>query len=303
MVKSREFSMQATTRIKLTLRKYLPAQAVDAVRILASCTVLRLPSLLFRVRTLGFKKRMVKDVTFAEGKTFKIVIDPQNGYLDEQIYAKPLYEPHIVHEFVNNIKEGDTCIDVGANIGHHAIIMAKCAGPGGKVYAFEPIPAMQEQMGESIRLNKLENITVVPDALSDDGGELILHINEGTIASSSFVADTGGSAIKVPVRTLDSYGYGKVDFMKVDVEGFEYKVFLGARKVIAENHPKILFEYSPIYYRKYSPSDTFDILALLKEEGYVLLDLEDAKKEITDIRAYADGFAEGLRTQTNILAL
>jgi FkbM family methyltransferase len=294
--------MQFSTRVKLTLRKYFPEKVVGSIRVVAAHTVLLLPSFLFTLKTLGFTKRMVKEVTYAKNRKFKIIIDPKNGYLDAQVYAKKLYEPHIVKEFVDNIKEGDVCIDVGANIGHHTIIMAQSCGPTGKVYAFEPIPLMQQQMRESIDLNGIRTITIVPVALSDQEGELPLHINEGTIASSSFVANSKGDDLIVPLRTLDSYAYEKIDFIKVDVEGFEYKVFLGGKQTIASNHPTILFEYSPIYYRKYSPNDTLDILTFLKGNGYRMVDLEDNRREITDIHAYSYEFREGFRTQTNILA-
>lgn len=245
---------------------------------------------------------MIKEVSY-HGKKFKIIIDPKNGYLDEQVFAKKLYEPHIVKEFVNNISPGDVCLDVGANIGHHALIMAQAVGEKGIVHAFEPIPFIRNQMIESIKLNDINTINIISEALSDKNGEMSLYINNDNVGSSSLVNKGNGATIPVTLKTLDSYNFNHVDFIKIDVEGFEFNVLKGGERTIAQLHPKILFEYSPVYYQKYSLSDSTEILTFLKKYNYKLIDLEDNKKEINDIDDFVHEFDHGLRSQTNILAL
>lgn len=294
--------MVFTTRAKLVLKKYTPQWLFYAIRYTAGKTILRLIPLLFKYRTAGFTKRTIKNVVYGKNRKFQIIIDPKNGYLDAQVYALKLYESHIVHEFVANISGGDVCIDIGANIGHHTIIMSQCAGATGKVFAYEPIPYIRKQMKESLALNNITNVTIVPDALSDKEGVLHLYINKDNVAGSSFVNTSTESTIPVKMLTLDSYNYPQVDFMKIDVEGFEYNVFLGAKNTIKAHHPTILFEYSPLYYLKLDNTHIKKILTFLKEINYTLIDLEDSKKVINDIDAFIAQFGDGLRSQTNILA-
>jgi FkbM family methyltransferase len=291
-----------TTKAKLFLKKYSPSWLFPIIRFTADNTILKLIPLAFKVRTLFFTKQMVKSVNY-HGKHFKLVIDPKNGYLDSQIYTLKLYEPHIVAQFVKNIHAGDVCLDVGANIGHHTIIMAQSAGDSGHVYAYEPIPYIREQMEKSLALNNITNVTTVPNALSYEEGTLNLYLNEGNIAGSSFVNEARGNTIPVCVKTLDSYNYKKVDFIKIDVEGFEYNVLKGGEQTIAAFHPKILFEFSPVYYRKNTPSDIIDILLFFKKHNYTLIDLEDSRKTVSNIDTFLHEFDTGLRSQTNILAI
>ncbi len=295
--------MVFTTRAKIILKKYAPKWLFDSIRLVSSYTLLRLIPLYFRLRISRFKERVTKHIHY-QGGHFDIIIDPSNGYLDAQIYAHGLYEPHIVHELTTHIKPGDTCIDVGANIGHHTIIMSKASGTTGHVYAYEPIPHIRKQAEESVAQNTLTNVTFYSDALSDSASHLDLHVRKGNIGGSSLVAtSTNDEYIKVNVRTLDSYYFTKVDFIKIDVEGYEYHVLLGAKDLIQKHRPVILFEYSPIYYRIHNVMHSLHILSFFREHNYNLIDLEDRKKPIISLEKFIREFDHGLRSQTNILAV
>lgn len=292
--------MKATTRVKISLKKHLPSWVFSLIRFVADRSVLIIPPLIFKLRTLRFKTRTVKKVHYGH-RSFSIVIDPKNGFHDAQVYAYPLYEPHIVKTFTEHISQGDVCLDIGANIGHHAIIMAQTTGPSGKVYAYEPIPRIRAQMEESLSINQLDNVVVVAEGLSNASGSMKLYLNEGNIAGSSLV-NKSEEEIDITLRTLDSYNYEKVDFMKIDVEGYEYNVLAGGEQTIARHHPKILFEFSPTYYQKNNPEHTLGILSFFTKHQYQLIDLEDNNKKIEDIGIFAKEFEEGFRSQTNILA-
>lgn len=293
--------MTWTTRAKIFLKKHLPLPLFSIVRFVADITILKIAPIFFKYKVSSFRRKASKKV-FYNNKSFDIIINPENGYLDAQIYANGLYEPHIVGEIINNVPTAGVCFDVGANIGHHTIIMSQCVGENGVVFAFEPIPHIRKQMEESLALNNIKNVTIIPEALSNKDGEMNLCINQDNIGGSSLVNTGEGTKIIVKVRTLDSYNYDRVDFIKIDVEGFEYNVLLGAEETIKKSHPTILFEYSPLYYEKFDPSHAKKILTFFKEFNYTLIDLEDGKKEITDIEEFVKEFGENLRSQTNILA-
>jgi FkbM family methyltransferase len=272
------------------------------IRSISGFILPKIKAALFSLHTLGFRGKTVKLIT--RGSTsFKLVLKPENGYLDAFIYAYGLYEPGIVTTFEKHVNEGDICIDVGANIGHHSIIMSQLVGPKGKVFAYEPIPAMREQMNESLELNKITNVTIIENALSDAPGILHLHVNTSNVAGSSFVNSNQGSDISVEVRTLDSFTYPVVNFMKIDVEGFEYHVLLGAKETILRCKPRILLEYSPEYYARYDNTHSEKIVSFLSDLGYKLFDLDNDTRAIIDQAAFLAEFGDGLRSQTNILAL
>ncbi len=294
--------MQFTTKTKLLLKKRLPKWLYALIYFVSTNTILRIKPFIFRLRTLGFTKKMAKTVKYEAGE-FMLVIDPQNGYLDAQLYTSDFYERHIVAEFIANIKKGDTCIDVGANIGHHTIIMSQLTGNTGAVIAFEPIPYIREQMNESLTLNAISNVKVLPYALSDSEGPMVLHINRGNVAGSSLVNAKGSEEIAVELRTLDALNFPKVDFMKIDVEGFEYHVLKGGVQTIEKCRPTILLEFSPEYYQRYAPEHSAMIIDFLRERNYKILDLEDNRKEVNDTASFVSEFNKGLRSQTNILAL
>lgn len=291
-----------TTRAKIFLKKYSPKWLFSIIRLISDNTILKIIPLLFKHKTMLFKEKIIKEISYGNRK-FKIIIDPKNGYLDAQIYANGLYEPHIVSEIIANISSGNTCLDIGANIGHHTIIMSQCAGDTGKVFAYEPIPKISKQMGESLELNNIKNVTILSDALSNKEGNLALHLGTTNIGASSLIGEGSDDTIAVSVKTLDQYNYKKIDFIKIDVEGYEYNVLLGGEKTIKQSRPKIIFEYSPIYYRKYNPAHIKDLLNFFQENNYEMIDLEDHKKIISNTEEFINEFNEGLRSQTNILAL
>jgi FkbM family methyltransferase len=237
------------------------------------------------------------------GFPFTIEINPINGYLDAQIHAHGLYEPHIIKIMEKHIAKNAVCIDVGANIGHHTILMSHFVGKHGHVHAYEPIPAMREQMQRSFDANNIHNITIHDVALSDSKGEMQLYLRKGNIGASSLVEGIDTSGITVRVIPLDMEYQGTVDFMKIDVEGYEYHVLMGGKALIEKHRPVIIFEWSPVYYRIHDESHAKNILQFFLDMNYTLTDTENNNKIISDIDMFVDGFNEGLRSQTNILAL
>ena len=176
------------------------------------------------------------------------------------------------------------------------------SGEEGHVYAYEPIPKLRDQIARSLTANEIHNVTIVDVALSDKDGEMKLHIRKGNIGGSSLVEGIDTEELPVRVTTFDRSHTGRVDFIKLDVEGYEYHVLTGAKDRIAQYRPVVIFEWSPIYYRHHAPGHTKAILAFFKELNYSLIDLEDGNKLIANIEDFVSMFDTGLRSQTNILA-
>lgn len=147
------------------------------------------------------------------------------------------------------LKPGYVIFDVGANFGHYAITLADALQRDCKVYAFEPFPPNLERLRTNVRLNALENtIQVHAIGLADSVGSG--HMT--TRADNSGAATLAGGAnggFRVELTTLDSFcaqhRIEKLDFIKIDIEGYEEKLFLGGVRTIRRFAPLILIELDP----------------------------------------------------------
>lgn len=161
-------------------------------------------------------------------------------------------------EFVSlireNVKPGDVCFDIGANIGYITLLLAKLAGRGGKVYAIEPTPKNLEVLRKNIELNDYQDIVETEWlAISDHNGASEFYLSErsnlGALLESK---NSSGRKITVPVASVDSYLKGKrlPDFYKMDVEGCEVNILNGMAETakISRTGTKIFIEVHPEVY-------------------------------------------------------
>ena len=130
-------------------------------------------------------------------------------------------------------------------IGTHALLMGRLAGPQGRVYAFEPQRKVYRELRRNIELNGLANVTALRYAV---GAETrIVEMNPpreiGVVEASGNrlvgkALGEGGVAVgaggdRAEMRPLDSFGFGSVSLLKIDVEGFEDEVLAGAERLIS----------------------------------------------------------------------
>lgn len=132
-------------------------------------------------------------------------------------------------------KKGDIVIDCGAYIGEFTLYAAKAVGPDGRVIAFEPDPNINKALIANIKLNALDNVTVVNKGLwSRDG--VLKFVGDSARGYSFVFAEGSPGAIDVPVVTLDSelarLGVKRVDFIKADIEGAEVEFLKGAANTL-----------------------------------------------------------------------
>jgi len=180
-------------------------------------------------------------------------------YNNREIHSHILnggFEQHITNILSGLVKPGDVCLDVGANIGFYSIFMADKVGPTGKVFSFEPVEYNRKKLQLNKSLNGLRNITLIEKALGDKSEALKLKVypeESNLIGHHSFVenetiqSDTSYTEELVEVMSVDEWlienEINKVDLVKVDIEGFEYSFFRGARELLKMS-PIIIFEHS-----------------------------------------------------------
>lgn len=203
--------------------------------------------------------------------TFKIHVNT-NNYIDSSIYYTGDYEPSLKIQFQRVIGNGTVILDIGANIGFHTLYFSELSGPAGTVVAFEPIESNFNALKENIRLNNSKNIIAVQTALGEKAETLNVYIDAGNTNPGAFsLFEKRGSNTEIPVAKGDDelarLNISHVDFIKVDVEGFEIPVLRGLMETIKRCRPTIVFEYDRNYQRRYSFSD-IEIFDLLKNCGY-----------------------------------
>ena len=167
------------------------------------------------------------------------------------------------------IRLGDTVVDCGANHGFSTVLFGRWAGTAGTVVAFEPLPHNVGILRRNLEINRIANVKLRNVAIGEEDGivEITTHSN-GTILKGGVSL---GATTQVPVRRLDDEMSGlKVDFIKIDVEGYELKVLRGARRLL-QGFPRMDIELHVFLY-----SDKVKELA----EIFSLLPLKEMRPEI-----------------------
>lgn len=181
------------------------------------------------------------------------------------------------------IQPGMTVVDVGANIGIYTRYFSRLAGPRGQVHAFEPAPPNFKRLHENAC--HLSNASLNHAAVGDHRGTIKLYFSdEMNVDHRTFDSGDGRQSIDVPVLSLDDYfplGQG-VDLIKIDVQGYELSVLLGARRILSENRDiKILMEFWPYGLSKASVAPS-DVIELLKSLGFSIRTTSDPAGQLFD---------------------
>jgi FkbM family methyltransferase len=205
-----------------------------------------------------------------------------------------IYEQEYVIEFLFDIiKKSNVIIDAGAHAGSHTIIY-KYINPEAIIHCFEPQLYMYTLLKHNILKNDLQDVYAYNNALANKKAETTLtgKISDGAAKNmdihygGNIYSNLGGIKIgsggeKINTITIDSLNLESCDFIKMDVEGFEPIVLLGAIETIKKFKPTILFENN---YQKVSDDvlkkfdvdkEQYDTLKILKDIGYSNIKLID----------------------------
>lgn len=182
---------------------------------------------------------------------FKININTKN-FIDACIYFTGDYEPYLKSNFAQLIKPGMTVLDVGANIGFHTLYFAELVGQSGKVIAFEPIEINYKALQQNLALNEFSQVIAVNSALGSTNSILNIHIDNNALNPGAFnLFEDGEKNTSINCVKGDDYlaenQIAQIDFIKVDVEGFELEVFKGLSETLRRCKPILVFEYDVNY--------------------------------------------------------
>lgn len=158
-------------------------------------------------------------------------------------FRSPEPEFELLREWV---RPGDWVLDVGANIGHYTVELARLVGSGGRVVALEPAALTFDLLASNVARAGTLNVTLLNLAASDRAARVSMHVPAFSSGSDNFYRASitkGRGRFEVLAAPLDSFPIsGIVSFVKIDVEGHEAAVIAGMRTLIARDRPRILVE-------------------------------------------------------------
>jgi FkbM family methyltransferase len=161
-------------------------------------------------------------------------------------------------------------VDVGANVGLYTLLLARLAGASGRVIAFEPEPDLFAVLQRNCWANRASTVTAINSALGEESGRVRFHrsaFNSGDNRLGGF--GWTSEAVEVEVARLDEALHDlRVDFLKMDVQGYEMRAFRGMERVLASNpHLELYFEFWP-HGLTAAGSDPDELLQYLRERGF-----------------------------------
>jgi FkbM family methyltransferase len=173
----------------------------------------------------------------------------KNCIISNSIKNNQIWEPHMHNIFEKYINKNSVVIEGGCHIGTHSLKIASLCK---HLYAFEPMPESNKLLNMNIKINQLDNVTTYLSGLSDKIGETkfawCINGNPGGAGLDNNPvgipnwASPIGERINVKLTTIDELNLDQLDFIKLDVEGYETLVIKGALKTIYKFKPIITME-------------------------------------------------------------
>ena len=223
------------------------ALATSTIRAVLSATGLRSEWVIRHLHRHGHVR-----ATLPNGRTLRLW-SRADDWVSNQLYWRGWagYEPETVQVYFPLAARARITIDVGAYVGYYSLLAAH-ANPQGRVFAFEPHPAVYERLSANAKLNRLDNVECIPAAAGSAAGEATFFAVGGGLPTSSSLSHefmrphAGLQPLSVPVIRLDDFvrerGLVGIDLVKIDTETTEPQVLEGFVETLRRDRPAILCE-------------------------------------------------------------
>jgi len=205
----------------------------------------------------------------------KMLVHPTDNNTEFQIWRMGrTHEERALRKILARLGDQPfTALDVGANAGSFTVRLAAIAAKGSVIHSFEPNPTMRKRLLANLKLNNFKNVNVHDCAISDEKGKLDLHLpNIANLGQARLYEPfEGGTKVSVDISVITDFlpkdPDTPIDFLKVDIEGYEDRAIM---PLLAEEHkkqrPRIIF-----FEHKHKVLWKDDVLESLLENGYKLL--------------------------------
>jgi len=180
-------------------------------------------------------------------------------------YLDRKFEPLTTRKVRRYLKRGMVVIDVGAQVGYYTLLAAQCVGPQGRILAVEPAEENLKLLRGNVARARAAQVVIFPFAAGEREVVRKLNITDSS-DSHGFYRHPFAPTLRtelVQQLPLDALVDGRVDFVKIDVEGAEIEVLRGMSRITGENrHLKFVVEWNPACLEQagYDPATLIDIL-------------------------------------------
>jgi FkbM family methyltransferase len=226
--------------------------------------------------------QVTPSLSVVDGKYGTFLVLDKDRPVSYDIKRYGVWGEYQVDQFRTYVKPGTLVADVGANIGHHSVMLAKMVGQTGRVLAFEPQVRVHNIMRANLALNQCDNVEAYECALgAEDADAQMLPQNydeqEWNVGGLAVAVRDGElefrpDGLPIKIRKLDDIvGDRDLDFVKSDAQGFDFEVMKGAVNTLRRCRPMLVCEVAPSA-MKAAGSDYSDFYAFLHDLGYELYD-------------------------------
>lgn len=246
-------------------------------------------------------------------KQREVVINGNRMVLDAtdslRLSIDPNFEPCETRLMSTELKPGDVVVDVGANIGYYTLLAASKVGAQGKVYAFEPDPTNFALLKKNVELNGHRNVVLVNKAVTDKSGELKLYLSDVNMGDHrAYASEENRPSITIPCTTMDDFfrGHkGRVDFIKIDIQGFECHALRGMQETLRRSPGvRLTAEFWPYGLTRAGDSPE-ELLRLLRQNRFKLYDIDEktGKLEAIDDAQLLGTYSSDTKDFTNLFGV
>jgi len=208
----------------------------------------------------------------------RMLVD-MNSVCQRSLFLRGDYSPNEARILREKLVPGDIFIDVGAHVGYFSILAAWVVGPKGLVMAFEPSPTMREKLVRNTALNELQNVRILPDAVSNVSGKrsLFVHKSKAGLSSLRPMKSKATGRICVTTVSLDEVlgpeFANRIKLVKLDIEGAELLALQGMKHLLSrEQSPDVLCEVTDRFLRELGGSEE-ELMAYMAGHGYSVVRL------------------------------
>lgn len=238
---------------------------------------------IFQKHYYGFYKHLFLKKNLFKGIIQKSYYDKDiqmnlrlDDFIQQQIYFLGYYDKAGILFLKKYLLEGSVFVDVGANIGAFSFIAAKLVGNNGKVFCFEPVSAIFNQLQENIQLNSYRNMMIEKIALFNENTNLELKISKETNLGMSSIfnhdEEKGNCETAKAIKGDDYFSLialSKIDLIKMDIEGAELFALQGLQETLKKFKPFLFLELNEQILSQTKISK-IEITSFLTDLGYVM---------------------------------
>ncbi|MCS7191951.1 MAG: FkbM family methyltransferase [Armatimonadetes bacterium] len=211
---------------------------------------------------------------------FTMLVKSTDEGIGRELAFHRIHEPMVTKLLPSFVCLGSTVLDIGANIGYYTLLSSQLVGLKGLVVAVEPHPDNVRLLELNLRLNRVENVKVLPTAVSDEIGVTEMFVSRGSNWHSLHPTErTNLGTISVPMTTIDEIvlQIGRpIDLIRMDIEGWEIKALQGAKETLKRDRPSIVMEIHPAYMQQGELKQLLTWLQSLGyKRGFVVLRVDD----------------------------